>query len=179
MRSLLLPVFLLAAACGAKPAEEAAAPAAPVETSEAAPQTAAEPESSLQFDASGLPKFRPGLWEVTKVDDGETEVSRECVGEETNKEMAQMLAAPQPNCTREGGPGLGAYKVKYACSEGGISIESDIELRGGDTNFDMKMGIWSIVNGERNGGVITAKGKWVSACPAGMKPGDTEGETEN
>lgn len=164
MRPILISTaaLLALAACGQPDASTAQAP----KTAAAGP--------ALSLGADGLPRFRPGAWEVTKTEDGETEISRHCTGAEMDAEIRNLLTRETPDCkaTRSASPrGL---KVTAVCSQpGGLKIESNLAMTGSETAYDLKLGLYSILpSGERNGGEMTAKAKWIGLCPAGVKPGE-------
>lgn len=164
----LFPLGLVAlvslAACGKAP--EAEAPG-PVDAAATAP-------AGLTLGADNLPRVRPGLWEVVQTEDGQSETTRHCAGEEVDAEMREMLTRDTPGCKTERSAGPGGLKVKALCDQaGGLKTETDLLMTGSETAYDMKLGIYLLqADGSREGSETVIKAKWVGACPAGAKPGD-------
>jgi hypothetical protein len=165
MRPLLISAVLLAlAACGKPEAAQTAA---------APPKAAASP-AGLTLGADGVPRLRPGLWEVAKTDDGETETTRECMGDEANAELREMLTRETPNCKVQRSGGAHGLKVASDCVQSGVRIQTTFTLAGSDTAYDMSLGMHVVKpDGSREGGEMTAKARWIGACPAGVEPGQT------
>lgn len=170
MRHPLLPALALTAlaACGQPSATDAeAAPKAP-----AAPQAAQL--SAPPLGADGLPQFRPGLWEVTKTDSGETETTHECMGPGAEEAFADLLAKEQPNCRVRRSSGAGGLKVSSECDQNGMKIQSELVLTGSETQYDMRLGLYVVgPDGTRDGGEMVGEARWVGACPAGVEPGQS------
>lgn len=133
--------------------------------------------SSLPLDAKGLPKFRPGLWEVARTDasDGaEPERERVCLGEEANSDLTKLLTATgTATCTVSRGRDGGGIQVTSECLHAGVKLKTSLDLAGSETAYRMKL-LTEIVasDGTRERGEVTADARWVSACPAGMASGD-------
>lgn len=169
MRTVLLASLsaLALGACG--PKEEAKAPAAETVGADAAAAT------GLTLGADRLPRFRAGAWEVTKIEDGETETTRHCVGEEANAEMREMLTRETPECQTQRSFAPGGIRINAVCSQaGGLKTETALVMTGSPTAYDMKLGIYVVTpDGKREGGDVVVKAKFTGqACPAGVKPGD-------
>lgn len=130
--------------------------------------------AGLTLGGDGLPRFKPGLWEVVKTDDGEAETRRHCTGAEVDAEVREMLTRDTPDCRTERSANPGGLRIHAVCEPpGGLKTDSSITLTGSETAYDMTVGIYLVkADGAREGGDITAKAKWVGACPAGVKPGD-------
>lgn len=158
-------VLLLLVACGQADTGQAPAAAQP------AVQAAL---TSPPLDATGVPRLRPGLWEVTKTDEGQTETSMDCMGPEADKEVRDLLTRETPDCKVERSSGVGGLRLKADCLQSGVKIQSEFVMTGSDTAYDMRLGVY-VVNpdGEREGGEMTAKARWVGACPAGVQPGES------
>lgn len=163
MRPLLISAALLAlAACG-KPeaAQTTAAPAKAV-------------LSSLTLGADGVPRIRPGLWQVVKTDGGETETTRECTGAEANAQLREMLTRQNPDCKVQRSGGAGGLKMISDCVQSGVKIQTTFAMTGSDTAYDMRLGMFVVKpDGGRDGGEMVAKARWIGACPAGVQPGQT------
>lgn len=167
MRPILMSAAALMtlAACG-QPETSTAQASKPAGTAQAA--------SALSLGSDGLPRFRPGVWEVVTTDDGETETNRHCTGAEADAEIRALLTRETPDCKTTRSASSRGLKVDAVCSQaGGIKTESSLTMTGSETAYDMKLALYSILpSGERNGGVMTAKAKWTGPCPAGAKPGE-------
>lgn len=165
MRPFYLAAALLAlVACGkSEPGQTVAA------TPKAAPALA-----GLTLGADGVPHVRPGLWEVVETDDGETEMRRECVGEEANAELRQMLTRESPDCQVQRSSNAGGLKLVSDCVRGAVKIQTTFAMAGSDTGYDMRLGMYvTKPDGTRDGGEIVTKARWIGACPAGVQPGQS------
>lgn len=149
---------------------------------QAAPPAAAS-AGKLQLDARGVPKFRAGLWEVTRSDSsspGETELEKECIGENASEELARALNSESDNCTVSKSGGASGIRVVSECLQSGSKIKSELSISGGDTAYEMRLKIGIVTpDGKSSGGETIDKARWIGACPAGMSPGDSVGETED
>lgn len=126
----------------------------------------------------GLPRFKPGLWQVVKTDSASKEgpeTTRDCIGAEANKEVRELFNAPaSPGCKKTTSKGIGGIMVAQDCEQSGMKVRSAISLAGSDTRYTMKIDMRiTTPDGKTDGGVITGKARWIGACPAGMKPGDS------
>jgi hypothetical protein len=151
------------------------------------PTTAAAPKGAdaaavvpagLTLGGDGLPRVKPGLWEVVKTDDGEVETTRHCTGAEVDAEVREMLTREVPGCRAERSASPSGLKVHAVCEQpGGLKTDSTVLMTGSDTAYDLTIGIYLVKpDGTREGGDITAKARWIGACPAGVQPGeDVEG----
>ncbi|MGA0606136.1 DUF3617 domain-containing protein [Phenylobacterium sp. VNQ135] len=170
-RLLVLAAPLALAACNAKPEAETAA------ASDAAAKASA-PAERLTLGADGLPRFREGLWEVTKIDGGEREVTKRCTGAEVNQEMREMLTRETPDCKTDRSSGPLGIRVHAVCDQGkGLKTETTMTMSGSSTSWSSTLGLYVVTpDGRRDGGEMTMKARWIGACPAGVKPGeDVEG----
>lgn len=170
MRHLACSLLVLAlAACGEKETATAKAEGA----------KAAAPAERLPLDAAGVPKFRPGLWEVAKTGGGELpETTRNCLGEEADAQLREMLTRQNgPDCKFQRSNTLSGLKVRADCAQGGgLRTDTSFEITGGETAYTMKLGIYLVKpDGTRDGEEVVAKGRWIGACPPDMKPGDEVG----
>lgn len=175
MRSVLIASLsaLAVAACGEKPVAEAEAPPAA--------DAAAKTPVALPLGGDGMPKFRPGLWEAVKVDDGDTEVSRRCVGAETDAEIREMLTRESPDCQTRRSASSGGLKVTSVCQPAGMpKMETTLTITGSEAAYDLKLAMYVInADGSREGGETTVKAKWIGACPPGVEPGEDIGSDED
>jgi hypothetical protein len=164
LSALTLLALISLTACGKT--ETAEAPKG-VDTAAAAP-------SGLVLGGDNLPRFKPGLWEVVQTEDGEVETTRHCTGAEVDAEVREMLTRETPGCKTERSAGPRGLRVKALCEQaGGLKTDATVEMTGSETAYDMKIGIYLVnKDGSRDGGDITAKAKWIGACPAGVKPGE-------
>jgi hypothetical protein len=166
-RVLISSLSVLAlAACGPETPAQAEAPP----TADAAAKTPV----ALPLGGDGLPRFRPGLWEATQVEDGETETSHRCVGPETDAELREMLTRESPDCTTKRSASAGGLRVTSVCTPAGMpKMESTLTMTGSESAYDMKLALYVInADGSREGGETTVKAKWVGACPPGVEPGE-------
>jgi len=162
--ALTLVALVSLAACGK--AEKAEAPKG-VDAAAAAP-------SGLVLGGDNLPRFKPGLWEVVQTEDGKVETTRHCTGAEVDAEVREMLTRETPGCKTERSASPSGLRVKALCEQaGGLKTDATVEMTGSETAYDMKIGLYLInADGSRDGGDITAKAKWIGACPPGAKPGE-------
>lgn len=134
------------------------------------------------LDASGLPRFRPGLWQVVREDDSDDsgpETVKSCIGEEANAELRAALAG-SPGCQTTRSTGVGGLTVTSVCAQGETKVKSVLTLAGNDTAYNMSIAMQlTLPDGKTSGGRVTGKARWVGPCPAGMKPGDEIGGDEN
>lgn len=178
MRSVLIASLCVAAlaACGEKP--EAQAQAAP------GAEVAAKTPVALPLGGDGLPRFRPGLWESVKLEDGEREVSRRCVGPETDADIRELLTRETPDCQTQRSASPSGLKVTSLCQPAGLpKMETTLTMTGSESAYDVKLALYVInADGSREGGETTIKAKWVGACPPGVAPGEdieSGGEAES
>ncbi|MDZ4370079.1 MAG: DUF3617 family protein [Phenylobacterium sp.] len=167
--SLTLIALISLAACGAKPADPAAAPAA-------AP--AVTPVAGLKLGADNLPRFRAGLWESVQNEGGESETQRRCIGAEVDAEMRQLLTRETPSCQTRRSASSSGLKIEAVCDQaGGLKTETRLTMTGSETAYDMILGLYVVQpDGTRDGGETTVRARWIGACPAGVSPGeDVEG----
>lgn len=166
--SLALVALVSLTACG-KP-ETAPAPKGA--------DAAAVAPTGLTLGGDGLPRVKPGLWEVVQTDDGQVETTRHCAGAEVDAEVREMLTREVPGCQAERSASPRGLKVHAICEQaGGLKSDSTVLMTGSETAYDLTIGIYVVKpDGTREGGDITAKAKWIGACPPGAKPGeDVEG----
>ena len=163
-------------ACGEKAPQPAAAAAA---------ETASAPKGlsgTPPLDAQGVPHFRPGLYEVVQTSpDTAPETTRECMGDKANAEVRKMLLdPPKPGCKVSRSTGAGGLTYHAVCDQNGAQNTLKLNVLGNDTAYKMTLalGITPVPGGERVETVMTAHGRWIGACPAGMQPGDIVDEEE-
>ena len=135
---------------------------------------AAAAPTGLVLGGDNLPRFKPGLWEVVQTDDGKVETTRHCTGAEVDAEVREMLTRETPGCKTERSATRSGLKVHAICEQpGGLKSDASVLMTGSETAYDMTIGIYVVKpDGTREGGDITAKAKWIGACPAGVKPGE-------
>lgn len=173
MRALALVsvLALTLAACGEKPAASAEADA------EAAPATEV---SALAFDASGLPKFKPGLWDVTtREPDGEVETYQQCMGEEANAEIREAVTGQTEGCTKQVNRAGGALMISGVCEQHQVRTNINYIIKGSDTrsSMTMRMTVQNLSTKEAPATMeMKAEGRWVGDCPSGVAPGERVGE---
>lgn len=167
MRALLLltlPVLALASCGDGAASSEAPADATPAEAA----------RSALTFGDDGMPRFKPGLWEVTQRDGGDVETWRQCVDEGLDPETrAALQQAAQAGCTRTMDRSGGGLAVVSRCERGGVKIDSSITMRGSQTHQTIEFRIrMDPGNGAATETVMTGESRWVGDCPAGVQPGE-------
>lgn len=163
--SALTLVALISLAACSKP-ETAAAPKGE--------DAAAAAPAGLILGGDNLPRFKAGLWEVVQTEDGKVETTRHCAGAEVDAEVREMLTRETPGCKTERSASPSGLRVKALCEQpGGLKTEASVVMTGSEAAYDMKMGLYLVnADGGRDGGEVTAKAKWIGACPPGAKPGE-------
>ena len=161
-----IPIFAFAilavAACGQR--APSAAPAAGEATARLAPAT---PGGTPPLDAQGVPRFRPGLYEIVQVSDGEPpETSRECLGNGASAELRDILTRkPGPECKISRSSGPAGLQVATECRQNGNINRLRLTLSGGETAYTMTLAIAvTTPNGETSGAESTVQGRWLGAC---------------
>jgi hypothetical protein len=162
--SLALVALVSLAACS-KP-ETAAAPKGA--------DAAATAPAGLVLGGDGLPRVKPGLWEVVQTEDGQVETTRHCTGAEVDAEVREMLTRETPGCKTERSANATGLRVKALCEQpGGLKTDATIVMTGSETAYDVSVGLYVLQpGGQREGGESKLKAKWIGACPAGVKPGE-------
>lgn len=144
----------------------------------APPQPAAgAPQSAQAADAGPL---QAGLWETETQDEAEggaPKVSRTCIGEDEKGSPEEALAFDDPDCKVTRTSGLAGSTVHAECLKDGVKFVTDASWAAHRTNYRFSLTTKAILPG---GGThesrTTAKGRRLGACPAGMAPGETQGE---
>lgn len=164
--SLALMALVSLAACGKTGTAEA-----PKGVDTAAAATTAP---GLVLGGDGLPRVKPGLWEVVQTEDGQSETTRHCTGAEVNAEVREMLTREMPGCKTERSASPTGLRVKALCEQaGGMKTDATIVMTGSETAYDMSVGLFLVQpDGAREGSESTLKAKWIGACPPGVKPGE-------
>jgi Protein of unknown function (DUF3617) len=162
---ILTTTTLTMAACGAS------APAAPVsQTAEASGNS--EPSGAPPLDAAGVPRVRPGLYEVVQVVDGEApETRRECVGEDVNAELREILAKrSSSNCKISRSTGPAGLRVATECRQNGMTNRLHLTVAGSDTVYKTTLSIEvTTPNGETSSTTSTMQGRWLGVCSHGIE----------
>ncbi|MDR2711476.1 MAG: DUF3617 domain-containing protein [Burkholderiales bacterium] len=130
--------------------------------------------------ADELPARKAGLWEIAvKLDAGKPGMmSRQCTDAAAEKKMG-VLANDYMTCSkRDIKKTSNGYIVDSVCSLGGeVTSTSHSEVTG-SFNSAYTMKVTDLTQGGIMGkgetSVTTIEAKWLGACPAGWKPGDTE-----
>ncbi|TAJ68514.1 MAG: DUF3617 family protein [Phenylobacterium sp.] len=137
-------------------------------------QAAAATPAGLTIGGDGLPRVKPGLWEVQETSEGQTETTRHCTGAEVDADLREMLTRETPGCKTERSANPGGLKVKALCDQaGGLKTDSTIVMTGSEDAYEMKVGIYLVsADGTREGSESVLKARWTGACPAGVKPGE-------
>jgi hypothetical protein len=169
MRALLiLSTALALTACGDTAPAASPAPKAVAKGGEFA--------GTPPLDAAGVPRLRPGLYEVVQVDNDEApQTTRECVGEEANAEMRRILTQkPTPDCKLSRTTGPAGLQVQSECRQNGMTNRLKLTVAGADTAYRMTLAISvTTPDGETSTTESVAQGRWLGACPAGLAPGQT------
>lgn len=157
----ILPVAALAlAACGQPvPAPSAGENAVPLRT--------ALTSGAPPLDAEGLPRFRPGLYEVVQVSDGEPpETTRECLGTGASDELREILTRkPGPECKISRSSGPAGLQVATECRQNGNTNRLNLTVAGSETAYRMALKIAvTTPNGETSSTESTVQGRWLGAC---------------
>lgn len=173
MRALLIltAASLALTACG-QPAPAAASS----ETTAAKVQTG-DPTGMPPLDAAGVPRLRPGLYEIVQVDEGEEpQTTRQCIGEDANTEMREILTKkPTPDCKISRSTGATGLQLATECRQNGMTNRLKLTVAGTDTAYKMTLSLGvTTPNGETSTAESVARGRWLGACPADMAPGQIQ-----
>ena len=173
MRALLIltAATLALTACGQP------APAAPSSEITVVKSDAGEPTGTPPLDATGVPRLRPGLYEVVQVDDDEPpQTTRECLGEDANAEIREILARkPTPECKVLRSSGPAGLQVATECRQNGMINRLNLTVAGADTDYKMTLSLAvTTPDGETSTTRSVARGRWLGACPANMAAGETQ-----
>jgi hypothetical protein len=176
MRIIIVSALAMAlAACGGNDGGNGSATSGPDEVSTTT-------TSKLVLGEDGVPKFKAGLWEITGGGEGkEGEVERQCLGSETNEELREAVTREfDKECKVERRSGPEGIYIKASCPSNGATIDAVTDIKGSDTNFDMKinMGV-TMPDGSKQDTAMAASGRWVGECPAGMEPSDKAEDSGN
>lgn len=177
IRSALLLAAAVAglSACGPAAAPEAASEARTGEATPAAETSAAGTRAAgLKLGGDGVPRFRNGWWEIVSTEEGQTETSHRCIGDEIDAEVREMLTRETPTCQTRRSATQGGLEISAVCAQtGGLKTETELVMTGSDVAYDVKFGLYVVMpDGARDGGVTTMKARWTGACPPGVKPGE-------
>lgn len=136
----------------------------------------------LTLGEDGVPKFKPGLWEMTAAEEGKpAETTKSCLGEDSNESVREAVTREfDKECKVDRRSGSEGIYIKASCPMNGMDTDALTEIKGSDENFEMKVEIdLSMPDGSKHRSAIAAKGRWIGECPAGMKPGDEVGGDSN
>jgi len=148
-------ISIALAACGAPKPDEA----------QAAGQAAGS-ASTFQYDADGIPKLRPGLWEISHTEEGEeAEITRICLNGLDEKTREGLLAPAPENCTKVVDRSRG-LSVGGTCQQpGGTQLSTNISITGSETRFTTRLSISMSAPGqEPEVSTQVAEARWVSPC---------------
>ena len=165
---ILTTAALALTACG-QPAPAAASGGAVVTKVQAA--------GTPPLDAAGVPRLRPGLYEVVQVDDDdEPQTTRQCLGEDANAEMRDILtkkATPDCKVSRSSGPD--GLLVATECRQNGMTNHLKLIVAGTDAAYKMTLSLGvTTPDGETSTTRSVVTGRWLGACPAKMAAGQTQ-----
>ena len=168
---ILTTAALALTACG-QPAPAAASGGAVVTKVQAADPTGTPP-----LDAAGVPRLRPGLYEVVQVDDeDEPQTTRQCLGEDANAEMREILtkkATPDCKVSRSSGPD--GLQVATECRQNGMTNHLKLIVAGTDAAYRMTLSLGvTTPDGETSTTRSVVTSRWLGACPAKMAAGQTQ-----
>lgn len=157
----ILPLVALGlTACG-QPVPAASASEA------AAPLHAAAPSGSPPLDAQGLPRFRPGLYEVVQVSDGDPpETTRQCLPDGASAELREILTRkPGPECKISRSNGPAGLQVDTECRQNRNTNRLHLTVAGGETAYRMilKLAV-TTPDGETSSTESTVQARWLGAC---------------
>ena len=164
--AIVSALAITVAACGQQPASNESADAGAGETKSGSLANA------FKVGSDGVPQLRPGLWEITEA--GGEEVRRECQGAEVNASIREVMTRDYPGeCKIERDSDTGRIYLKASCPQDGMTIDTEVEMTGSDTEYDGKASVFvTMADGKKSGGTETTKGRWIGECPAGVQPGE-------
>ena len=112
--------------------------------------------------------MRPGLYEIVQVADDEApETRRECVSEEANAELREILTKEAgPDCKISRSTGPAGLRVATECRQNGMTNRLHLTVAGTDTAYKMTLSIGvTTPNGVTSTTRSTMQGRWLGACP--------------
>jgi len=171
MRKLVISSAALLAlgACGQQPTAN--------ESANASEAVSGTTDGALKLGGDGVPQFRAGAWEVKEAGEGGSETRLECLGPEAAPQLREMMTRNYPaECKVERNSSSERVYIKASCPQNGLVIDSEMDLKGSDTAFELKFGAFvTKPDGSRDGGVTTATSRWIGECPAGVQHGEEIG----
>lgn len=144
-------------------------------------QAAEEGAGAPPLAADGTPQFRAGMWEVTSQEQGkEPKNVRHCAGDDGATQFKELVGRLEggegEKCEADRITGPNGLQIKSQCQQSGLTVENELTLSGTETSYEMAMSTYVVLpDGKRQGGSVTASGRWAGACPAGVRPGDKIG----
>lgn len=151
----------------------------PAEKSEVASAEGAAPAAKAArpvlpgIDAA--PHLRAGLWEITV--EGMPARARTCIDDKTQSDSAVLgQGVDRSNCSKSTWRRIpGGIAFEFACDNDGMKMASKGTVTG---DFNSAYRMEADLTGSRDGETFTQKqvidARYVGACPAGMKPGDSQ-----
>lgn len=137
------------------------------------------PGTSLTDNLPQWPARRPGLWQITLQSAGVApQVVRHCVDARTDRLMQQLTEGTDANTcsrrtySREGERYLGESECRFGTST--ALIRSSVQ---GDFSRSYKGEVENRIEPPTAGinqYKVSLSARWLSACPAGWKPGDMD-----
>lgn len=129
--------------------------------------------------ADDIPHRKAGLWEVTtqpSTPEAKPKTHKLCLDRDTEALLNRMSSGTlQEDCSKHDMHVSGGKLLMHSvCALGGSQQTSDVVVTfSGDTSYTAEVhSKYEPPFMGRTEGKITQQGKWVSACPAGMQPGD-------
>lgn len=132
---------------------------------------AAEPSGAPPLDADGIPRLRPGLYEVVQVaDDEEPETTRECLGENAHAELREILTkAPTADCKISRTTDHAGLQVATECRQNGMTNRLRLTVAGNDSAYRMALAISvTTPSGETSSTQSVVRGRRLGDCPQEM-----------
>ncbi|MDP1736907.1 MAG: DUF3617 family protein [Caulobacter sp.] len=136
---------------------------------------AAKAASPIPPGIDAAPHLRAGLWEVTV--QGMPAAARTCIDDKTQSDNAVLgQGADTRNCSRNTWRRIpGGIAFEFACDNDGMKMASKGTVTG---DFNSAYRVEADLSGSRDGQAFSQKqvidARYVGACPAGMKPGDSQ-----
>lgn len=118
---------------------------------------------------------RAGLWEVTSVTGGETDRFRECRA--AGLDLDNLGGEAASDCEVSESIQGGELVMSSQCRLNEAELATTFRVSGSDVAYRGQMEMVLTRDGEELARTQTVtEGRWISDCPAGMAPGDIDGE---